>query len=167
MLGFVTVWLFFLPMAFLGFSYEHYLFAAGISTLYGFFTHTEFVRFVPYLEYVLVGPSSHRVHHGTNAQYLDKNFGSIFIIWDHIFGTHSFEKNEHPIRYGTTTQLRSFNPFYANLSLHWFLLKDAYLCKSWTDKFVIWFKKTGWRPVDRITASQNVHAKNIVEDMKI
>lgn len=148
-LGFLTVWPFFLLMAFLGFSYEHYLFAAGLSTLYGFFTHTEFVRFVPYLELILVGPSSHRVHHGINPRYVDKNYGSIFIVWDHVFGTHAYESKKDKICYGTSSALNSFNPFWANLSLFWSLLNDMYFCKSWKDKFTIWFKKTGWRPEDR------------------
>jgi sterol desaturase/sphingolipid hydroxylase (fatty acid hydroxylase superfamily) len=147
-LGFLTVWIFFLPMAFLGFTYEQYIFGAGLSTLYGFFTHTEFVRFIPYIEYIFIGPSSHRVHHGINDKYLDKNYGSILSIWDHIFGSYAFEKAEDPVRFGTIPLLNSFNPFMANLTVYWLMLKDAFLCKSWRDKFLLWINKTGWRPAD-------------------
>jgi len=162
-LAFLTTWPFFLPMALLGFSYEQFLFGAGLSTLYGFFTHTEFVAYVPYVEYIFVGPSSHRVHHGINARYVDKNYGSILNIWDRMFGTYAFEKTEDPVCYGTITPLNSFNPFWANLSQYWFLLKDAFFCKSWRDKFLLWIKETGWRPVDRGAPSLNTDGEKRVQ----
>ena len=146
--GFIFTWLFFLPMAFLGFTYEQFLFGAGLSTLYGFFTHTEYVKYVPYIERILIGPSSHRVHHGTNARYLDKNYGSILSIWDHFFGTYAFETREELVHFGTITPIKSFNPLWINLSPPWLLFKDAFLCKSWRDKFIVWVKHTGWRPTD-------------------
>jgi len=164
--AFLTSWPFFLPMALMGFTYEQFLFGAGLSTLYGFFTHTEFVRFVPFLEYVFVGPSSHRVHHGINARYVDKNYGSILNIWDHLFGTYAYEKAEDPVCYGTITPLNSFNPFWANLSQFWTLLKDAFLCKSWRDKFFLWIKETGWRPADRGFSSVSTDGEKRIQAYK-
>ncbi|MFI4981858.1 MAG: sterol desaturase family protein, partial [Nevskiales bacterium] len=79
-----------------------------ISLIYQFFVHTEAVRSLGPLEWLLNTPSHHRVHHGSNPRYLDRNYGGIFIVWDRLFG--SFEREDEPVRYGLTRNIDSFNP---------------------------------------------------------
>jgi alkylglycerol monooxygenase len=112
--AFITTLPFFLPMALLGFNYQQYLFAAGISVLYGFFTHTEKLK-PSNIEKIFVGPSTHRVHHATNKCYIDKNYGSILSIWDVIFGTYEKERAEIKIIYGTVKPLETINPIQINV----------------------------------------------------
>lgn len=168
--GFLTLWPFFLPMATIGFTYEQYLFGAGLSTLYGFFTHTEFFKYIPYFESIFVGPATHRVHHGTNPRYIDKNYGSILVIWDRIFGTFTHEDAPEKIQFGTLTPLNSFNPFWANFSVFCTIAVDAFYTRSWLDKLTIWFQETGWKPMDRRSLKQekipNFAAQKLTYDLK-
>ena len=81
----------------------------SISLIYQFFIHTEAVRSLGPLEWVLNTPSHHRVHHGSNPRYLDRNYGGILIIWDRLFG--SFEPEREPVVYGLTRNIHTYNPF--------------------------------------------------------
>ena len=80
----------------------------SISLIYQFFVHTEAVRSLGPLEWVLNTPSHHRVHHGSNPRYLDRNYGGILIVWDRLSG--SFEAEGEPVRYGLTKNIHTFNP---------------------------------------------------------
>ena len=83
--------------------------AGGLNLLYQFWIHTEAIDRLPdWYEAVLNTPSHHRVHHGSNAQYLDRNHGGILIVWDRLFGT--FEREGERVRYGLTKDIESFNP---------------------------------------------------------
>jgi sterol desaturase/sphingolipid hydroxylase (fatty acid hydroxylase superfamily) len=101
--------LFFLPLAVLGFPVEFIVLGYAINLLYQFFMHTEAVGKLGKLEGVIDTPSAHRVHHGSNPIYIDKNFGGVFMIWDRIFNTYQPEI-EKPV-YGITTGFISNNPF--------------------------------------------------------
>jgi sterol desaturase/sphingolipid hydroxylase (fatty acid hydroxylase superfamily) len=80
--------------------------------MYQFWIHTEVVRKLPGpLEWVLNTPSHHRVHHGKNVAYLDRNHGGVLIVWDRLFGTFAPEDEQDPVRYGITHDLSTFNPF--------------------------------------------------------
>jgi len=83
-----------------------------VHGIYPFFTHTRTVGKLGFLEYILVTPSHHRVHHACNEQYLDKNYSDMFIIWDKIFGTFA-EEVEEPV-YGLTKPIR-VTAFYGNI----------------------------------------------------
>jgi len=109
----VTALPFSLPLALLGVPPLVYVIADAINTLYQFWIHTESVRSLGPLEAVLNTPSHHRVHHGRNPQYLDKNYGAILIVWDRLFGT--FAPEREPVVYGITKPLRSFNPLWAQI----------------------------------------------------
>src|SRR4051812_6039796 len=109
----ITALPFSLPLAVLGVPPLIYVAADALDTLYQFWIHTESVRRLGPLEEVLNTPSHHRVHHGRNPQYLDRNYGGILIIWDRLFGT--FEPEREPVVYGITKPLRSFNPLWAQL----------------------------------------------------
>lgn len=103
--------IFFIPVVLMGFHPIVFFICHQIEVLYQFWIHTEFINKLPKpIEYIFVTPSHHRVHHATNPQYIDKNYGSTFIVWDRIFGTFEPEV-EKPI-YGITEQVNSYNPVY-------------------------------------------------------
>jgi sterol desaturase/sphingolipid hydroxylase (fatty acid hydroxylase superfamily) len=109
----VAHWVFYLPVAFMGFPLWAFVTMHGLNLIYQFWIHTKIVRKLPaFLEYVLNTPSHHRVHHGVNDAYLDKNYAGIFIIWDRMFGTFVGESEE--VRYGIITPLTSYNPLWIN-----------------------------------------------------
>jgi sterol desaturase/sphingolipid hydroxylase (fatty acid hydroxylase superfamily) len=111
--GGASNWVFYLPIALLGFSPWMMITAHAINLIYQFWIHTRFIKSLGPLEYVLNTPSHHRVHHGVNQPYLDKNYAGMLIIWDRIFGT--FVPEEETPRYGIIKPLKSFNPLWANL----------------------------------------------------
>lgn len=140
-------WPFFLPMAVLGYPFfEMYLPLKGLQFSYQFWLHNQYIGKLPLLEKVMVTPSLHRVHHGQNPQYIDKNHAGVFIIWDKLFGT--FAEEKEPVIYGTTEAVNSFNPI--GIQFVWWrnLWRDAVNTKRWRDKLAIPFMPTGWRPAD-------------------
>lgn len=110
------MWLFWLPMPVIGFSPEMVVTMVMLSLAYQFFIHTQLVKKLGKWEYVLNTPSHHRVHHGKNPEYIDKNYGGTLIIWDRLFGTFVEEREDTPVIYGITQQVSSHNPLY--LTLH-------------------------------------------------
>lgn len=113
-LGFLTMLPCFFPMALLGFNYQAYALGAAVSVLYGFFTHTRRVGYLP-VEGIFIGPATHRLHHATNKGYIDKNYGSILSIWDRIFGTHQIARGEERMVFGVVDPLNTVNPLATNL----------------------------------------------------
>jgi sterol desaturase/sphingolipid hydroxylase (fatty acid hydroxylase superfamily) len=110
----IAHWIFYAPIALLGFPPWMMIAAHGFNLIYQFWIHTPFVKSLGApLEYILNTPSHHRVHHAVNEPYLDKNYGGILIIWDRMFG--SFVPEKEKPRYGIIKPLRSFNPLWANL----------------------------------------------------
>ena len=103
-----------------------------------------------WLEYIIVTPAHHRVHHAINPEYLDKNYGQVLIIWDRLFGTFVEERDDIPAVYGITRPVQTWNPIKINFMHLWLLAKDAYHAQSWKDKFRIWMMPLGWRPNDVI-----------------
>ncbi|HYW05110.1 MAG TPA: sterol desaturase family protein [Gammaproteobacteria bacterium] len=104
---FISPW-FYLPLALLGFPPLMILAMQSLNLLYQYWIHTETVHRMGPLEWVLNTPSHHRVHHGANPQYIDRNYAGIFILWDRLFGT--FEPEREPVRYGLTRNIGTFNP---------------------------------------------------------
>lgn len=103
------MWLFWLPLSFLGFKPEHVILVVAINLGYQFFVHTEVVRKLPrWFEAVFNTPSHHRVHHARNPQYIDRNYAGVLVIWDKLFG--SFVPEEAPCDYGITRQIHTRNP---------------------------------------------------------
>ena len=145
---FVFSWVFYTPLAFLGVSPLLFLVAGGLNTIYQFWIHTRHIGKLGWLEKILVTPSSHRVHHGSNPVYMDKNYGGMFIVWDRLFGSYQTELDSDPVVYGISRPLRSWNPLWANLIGYVELFQDAWRAQRWQDKFTLWFRKTGWRPGD-------------------
>ena len=141
-----------LPAALIGIPYELIAILAPIHLFAQFWYHTEHIGRLGWLEYVIVTPSQHRVHHAINEVYIDKNLGQVFSIWDRIFGTFQEELDADPPQYGVLKQVATWNPFTINFIHFWQILKDAWHTKSWLDKGRIWFMPTGWRPADVKTA---------------
>jgi len=113
-----------------------------------FWYHTRHIKNMGWLEYIIVTPAHHRVHHAINPEYLDKNYGQIFIIWDKLFGSFVQEKESIPAVYGITRPVKTWNPIKINFMHMWLLIKDAWRAESWKDKFSIWLMPLGWRPAD-------------------
>jgi sterol desaturase/sphingolipid hydroxylase (fatty acid hydroxylase superfamily) len=136
---------FWLWLPLLGFAPWMVLLAQSWSLIYQFWIHTERVARMPrWYEAVFNTPSHHRVHHGSNDVYLDKNYGGILIVWDRLFGT--FVGESERVRYGLTKNIHSFNP--ARVAFHEYaaLLRDARRARGWRTRLAIVLKGPGWRP---------------------
>lgn len=135
---------FYLPLAILGVPPLVLAVCVALNTLYQFWIHTETVRSLGPLEWVLNTPSHHRVHHAVNPRYLDRNYGGVLLVWDRLFGTFEAE-TEQPI-YGTVKPLRSYNPLWANWAWFGVLLRDSFAASSPADALRVWVKPPGWHP---------------------
>ncbi|MGZ3254814.1 MAG: sterol desaturase family protein [Burkholderiaceae bacterium] len=144
---------FFIPMAVLGIPPSTFAIAGFVVLFYQFWIHTEHVGKLGWFDRIFSTPSNHRVHHAVNAQYVDKNYGAILIIWDRMFGTFAEEKEK--CAYGTIEPLNSWDPIWSIGHVFWNLLKDAIATHSWADKLKIWFKPPGWKPRDLIVDQQH------------
>lgn len=140
--------IFLLPAAMLGVPQQVIAIVAPLHLFAQFWYHTQHIGKMGWLEKIIVTPSHHRVHHAINKEYLDKNYGQIFIFWDKWFGTYQEELDHVPPVYGVTRPVRTWNPIKINFMHMWFLIKDAWRAKSWWDKFRVWFMPLGWRPKD-------------------
>ncbi len=105
-------WIFYAPIMLLGFAPWMFATMHGFNLIYQFWIHTRFIKRLGPLEYILNTPSHHRVHHGVNEQYLDKNYAGVLIIWDRMFG--SFVNETEEPRYGIIKPIKSYNPLWIN-----------------------------------------------------
>jgi alkylglycerol monooxygenase len=135
-----------IPAAFLGVPAEVIATVLPLHLFMQFWYHTRHINKMGFLEYILVTPSHHRVHHAINEEYLDKNLSQVFIFWDFIFGTFQKELDNVPPVYGISRPARTRNPFKINFQHFWIMLKDAWRAEKFLDKITIWFRPTGWRP---------------------
>ncbi|MCP3787130.1 sterol desaturase family protein [Micromonospora sp. A3M-1-15] len=136
---------FWLPLALLGIPPWMIFLQQSVSLLYQFFLHTERVGVLARpIEFVFNTPSHHRVHHGSNAEYLDRNYGGILIVWDRLFG--SFEPERAPARYGLTKNIQTFNPL--RVATHEFaaIWSDVRHATSWRQRLGYLFGRPGWQP---------------------
>jgi alkylglycerol monooxygenase len=154
--GALLGWIFYVPMAVLGYPLEVFAAVALIDLLYQFWVHTQQIGKLGWFDRVFVSPSNHRVHHAVNDIYLDKNYGGILILWDRLFGTFIEERDTEIIVYGTRSPLRSWNPLWANFEVYKSISLDAWRTQSFIDKMRIWIAKPGWRPADVAAACPSV-----------
>jgi len=139
----IVDWPFFILLAWIGFSSKAILTMYAFNLFYQFFIHTEIVGRLPRLiETVFNTPSHHRVHHGTNPEYIDRNYGGVLIIWDRIFG--SFTEERSPARYGVLHPVKSFNPIFVGFHIWLDILRDAWEAKRWGAKLNMIFAPPGW-----------------------
>jgi alkylglycerol monooxygenase len=140
--------IFLLPAALLGVPPIVIATVAPLHLFAQFWYHTEHIGRMGFLEKIIVTPSHHRVHHAINKEYLDKNYGQIFIFWDKWFGTYQEELPDVKPVYGITRPAQTWNPIKINFMHMALLIKDAWNTKHIKDKFRIWLMPTGWRPAD-------------------
>jgi sterol desaturase/sphingolipid hydroxylase (fatty acid hydroxylase superfamily) len=135
--------LFYLPLALVGFSPEMFVFSGSVNTVYQFFIHTELVRKLGPLEWIFNTPSHHRVHHGCNGRYIDRNHAGILIIWDRMFGTFEPE-GDRPV-YGTVKQVTTYNPAAIAVAPFADIARNVSQARL-VDKIKIWFMPPEWLP---------------------
>ncbi len=138
------------PAALFGVPAEVIAIVAPLHLFAQFWYHTQHIGKMGFLEKIIVTPSHHRVHHAINPEYIDKNYGQIFIFWDKIFGTFQEELKNVPAVYGITRPVQTWNPIKINFLHMLLLMKDAWFTKNWKDKFRVWYMPTGWRPADML-----------------
>jgi sterol desaturase/sphingolipid hydroxylase (fatty acid hydroxylase superfamily) len=139
-----TSLLFWWPLAVVGFSPAMILAAIAINTIYQFWIHSEAIDKLGPLEWVFNTASHHRVHHGTNLEYLDRNHGGMFIVWDRLFGT--FEPERAAVRFGLTKNIDTFHP--VEIAFHEWkaMLHDVATADSLRARLGFLFRPPGWRP---------------------
>jgi sterol desaturase/sphingolipid hydroxylase (fatty acid hydroxylase superfamily) len=158
--------LFLVPAALLGVPPKMISILGPLHLFGQFWYHTRHIGKLGWLEYILVTPSQHRVHHAINKEYIDKNLAAIFCIWDRAFGTFQEELDDVPCVYGTLKPVRTWNPILINFQHLWFLTQDAWHTSSILDKVKIWFMPTGWRPKDVIKKIPRSKVGNVLNQEK-
>lgn len=136
--------IYFIPLSFLGFKGIDIMFIYSATQIFGILSHTQTINKLGFLEYILVTPSHHRVHHASNARYLDKNMGMVLIIWDKLFGTFQQEEEKDPVKFGLTSNINTYHPgvmvFHEWINIFRDLKKET----SLKDKFLYVFGPPGW-----------------------
>ncbi|MDB5284287.1 MAG: sterol desaturase [Bacteroidota bacterium] len=140
----IYTWVFFMPLAFFGIPWQMFIAAYAVSLIWQFMVHTRLVNKLGPLEYFMSTPSHHRVHHGKNPQYIDKNYGAFFIIWDKLFGT--FEPEVEEVEYGILKPLQNQNPVWSNVHHHLHIIKTAAGAGSWRDRLRVIFGRPAFAP---------------------
>jgi sterol desaturase/sphingolipid hydroxylase (fatty acid hydroxylase superfamily) len=136
-------WPFFIALAWVGFSAHAILTMYAFNLFYQFFIHTELIGKLPrWVEWWLNTPSHHRVHHGTNPEYIDRNYGGVLVIWDRLFG--SFEPEIAPVKYGVLHPVTSHNPFFVGFHLWADIVRDVLQPSSLVTKLKMIFAPPGW-----------------------
>ncbi len=151
--------IFYIPLALFGFHPLDIYFIHSLLQIYGILVHTQYVGKLGWLEYVLVTPSHHRVHHASNVRYLDKNIGMTFIWWDKMFGTFEPERPNEPIEYGLTKPLEDRGP--VNILMHEWrdLWRDVRNAPDWSTAFRYLFNPPGWSPDGSTLTSKQLQAQ--------
>jgi sterol desaturase/sphingolipid hydroxylase (fatty acid hydroxylase superfamily) len=144
--GAFVSWVFYIPMFLIGIPSYVFISVASLNLIYQFWVHSEHIPKLGWFENYFVTASNHRVHHAQNEQYIDKNYGGVFIIWDRMFGTHKIEDENEACIYGIRGTLNTFNPIWANLHIYSKIIKEMWLSHDWQDKLYAPFARTGWIP---------------------
>jgi len=141
--SFVT-WIFYLPAILIGFHPYVVLLAILFMLTYQFWLHTEIIGKLGWYEKIFMTPSQHRVHHGSDDIYLDKNYGAILSIWDRIFGT--FQEELHTPTYGLTTPINTINPVKVHFIEYYHMFRDMWKAKSLKEAWQYMVNPPGWKP---------------------
>jgi sterol desaturase/sphingolipid hydroxylase (fatty acid hydroxylase superfamily) len=146
--GGLLSWIFYVPLAVLGLPWEPFAVCYALNLIYQFWIHTRAIHRLPaWCEAVLNTPSHHRVHHGVNPEYQDRNYAGVFIVWDRLFGTWTPERQE-PV-YGLTTPLRSWNPLWAQIHHYVAIARHVWHATTWRDRWQYVFGPPAWRPAEQ------------------
>jgi sterol desaturase/sphingolipid hydroxylase (fatty acid hydroxylase superfamily) len=134
--------IYFIPAVLLGFKAQDIFLMYSITQLYGVFLHTQYIKNFGIFDWFMISPSQHRVHHGTNVQYLDKNMGMFLNIWDKLFGT--YEKETEPVVFGLTKNIESHDPRVVIFHEFKEIWKDVKQAPDWKSKLMYIFGPPGW-----------------------
>ncbi|TAL55627.1 sterol desaturase family protein [Pandoraea sp.] len=139
------MWLFWAPMALLGFPPRQIVAIVLLNLAFQFFVHTQAIPRLGWLEYVFNTPSTHRVHHARNPGYIDRNYAGVLVIWDRLFGSFVAENDAEPCEYGIVEQIHSHNPI--TLTFHEWraMLRDFFILTGWKNKWMAVFGPPEWR----------------------
>ncbi len=137
-------WIFLVPMVLVGFTPFQAIIGMVLVAQFQSWIHTERIGKLGILDEIFNTPSVHRVHHGSNEKYLDKNYGGIFILWDKLFGT--FQREEEKVVYGLTKNINTNNPLKINFIEYANIWRDLRKCRTWRDRWRIVFGDLTWRP---------------------
>ena len=159
--GFISAsFLFRLPLFLIGFPPEMVLFCGGINLIYQFWIHTEVIGRCPrWFEAVMNTPSHHRVHHATNARYLDRNYAGVFIIWDRLFGTFTPERDDEKPRYGIVKNLGSYNLLWAAFHEWVGIARDLWHAPGIVNKWRYLTRPPGWSHDGSRESSETIRAR--------
>jgi sterol desaturase/sphingolipid hydroxylase (fatty acid hydroxylase superfamily) len=158
--GFIALsFVFRLPLVLIGFHPAMLLFCGAINLIYQFWIHTEAIGRMPrWFEAVMNTPSHHRVHHGVNPRYLDRNYAGVFIIWDRMFGTFTAEQDVEPVRYGIVHQLGNFNLVWGVFHEWVGIMQDVWRA-PWGAKLGYMWRPPGWSHDDSRLTSDGIRQK--------
>lgn len=144
--GFLFRWMFYIPLALLGYPVQVFIVVGLIDILYQYWVHTQLIGKLGWMEKIFVTPSNHRVHHGQNDYCIDKNYGGIFCIWDRMFGTYADERDDEKPVYGIRKPLASWNPLWANFHHFAQIWQQVKSATGWRNKLMYIFAKPSWTP---------------------
>lgn len=140
----LITWVFYLPAILIGFHPYIVLLAVFFVLTYQFWLHTEIIGKLGWYEKIFMTPSQHRVHHGSDAIYLDKNYGAVLSIWDRMFG--SYQEEIHRPTYGLTKQINTINPIKVHFIEYANIFKDIRTSKNLKEAWNYLVKPPGWKP---------------------
>jgi sterol desaturase/sphingolipid hydroxylase (fatty acid hydroxylase superfamily) len=141
--------LFFIPLVYIGFRPEAVAGALALNLLYQFWVHADWIPKLGALERVLNTPSHHRVHHASNPEYLDANYGGVLIVFDRLFGSFVEERTDLPCRFGLVKPLTSYNPVYIAFHEWLAMARDVWTAPTWHARLMHVVGRPGWRPDGR------------------
>jgi sterol desaturase/sphingolipid hydroxylase (fatty acid hydroxylase superfamily) len=144
--GFLFRWIFYIPLALLGYPVKVFVVVGLIDFIYQYWVHTQLIGKLGWLEYVVVTPSNHRVHHGQNDYCIDKNYGGVFSFWDRMFGTYADERDDEKPVYGIRKPIESWNPLWANLHQFAHIGRQVKSAENWRHRLMYIFAKPSWTP---------------------
>lgn len=157
---FALSFLFRMPLFLIGFPPALIFFLAGLNLIYQYWIHTEAIDKMPrWFEAVMNTPSHHRVHHATNARYLDRNYAGVFIIWDRMFGTFEPETHDEKIQYGIVKNLETHNIFKVAFHEWAGIAHDVWAAPTWRDKLYYCIKEPGWSHDGSRETSSSIKAR--------
>jgi sterol desaturase/sphingolipid hydroxylase (fatty acid hydroxylase superfamily) len=139
-------WVFYMPLVWIGFPPLVVFGVLALNLAYQFWLHTTLIPRLGPIEGILNTPSAHRVHHGRNPEYLDKNFGGTLMIFDRFFGTYQPEDPRIEISYGLVTQEYSLNPLWVAYGGFVKLIRDLCKARNWRERWDLLIKPPGWAP---------------------
>lgn len=154
-------WIFLVPMVLIGFDAVQTLVAFLAVVTYQTWIHTEKVGKLGWLDGIFNTPSVHRVHHGSNEKYIDKNYGGVLIIWDRLFGTYQTE--QEPVTYGIIKPINSANPFTIVFHEYWQIVKDVMAAQKLKNKLGFIFGRPGWQPSKKAEKSGSRYIPDVTE----